>query len=184
MPCNSQMMLLKLYVENPDLRDKYLDSILEHNQSLENNAYYNAGFDLFVSQNENVPYGRTTILDSRVKCSAFWLNDDMTIGDPTGFYLHPRSSIIKTPLRIANSTGIIDAGYRGNLGCVVDCFRGFGTKACDDDYNRDNYSVEHYTRLFQICAPSLGPIKVVLVGSAVDLGQTQRGEGGFGSTGV
>ena len=35
------------------------------------------------------------------------------------YYLYPRSSIIKTPLRMSNSVGIIDAGYRGNIiGCV------------------------------------------------------------------
>ena len=169
MPCNSQMMLLKLYVENPDLRDKYLDSILEHNQSLENNAYYNAGFDLFVSQNENVPYGRTTILDSRVKCSAFWLNDDMTIGDPTGFYLHPRSSIIKTPLRIANSTGIIDAGYRGLICAAV------------DNTSNEPYTIRGGQRLFQLCSPTLSPISFELSNRLSD---SSRGEGGFGSTGI
>jgi hypothetical protein len=31
------------------------------------------------------------------------------------FYLYPRSSISKTPLMLANHTGIIDSGYRGNL---------------------------------------------------------------------
>ena len=184
MPCNSQTMLLKLFVENQELRDKYLDHVLEHNNSLEDNIYYNAGFDLFVPHNENVVYGKTSILDSGVKCAAYWLNDDMTVGVPTGFYLHPRSSIIKTPLRMANSTGIIDAGYRGNIGCVVDCFNGFGTKFSDEDLNREHYNVEQYSRLFQICAPALGPVRVVLVGSVADLGQTQRGEGGFGSTGV
>ena len=29
--------------------------------------------------------------------------------------MYPRSSIYKTPLRLANNTGIIDSGYRGNL---------------------------------------------------------------------
>ena len=31
------------------------------------------------------------------------------------YYLYPRSSISKTPLRMSNSTGIIDAGYRGEI---------------------------------------------------------------------
>ena len=38
----------------------------------------------------------------------------------TGFYLHPRSSISKTKLRLANSTGIIDAGYRGHIMAMFD----------------------------------------------------------------
>ena len=33
----------------------------------------------------------------------------------TGYYMYPRSSLSKTKLRLANSVGIIDSGYRGNL---------------------------------------------------------------------
>ena len=39
------------------------------------------------------------------------LNNDKNIG----YYLYPRSSISKTPLILANSVGIIDSGYRGNI---------------------------------------------------------------------
>ena len=42
-------------------------------------------------------------------------------GKPTAYYLYPRSSMgSKTPLRLSNSVGIIDAGYRGNIIGVVD----------------------------------------------------------------
>jgi dUTPase len=37
--------------------------------------------------------------------------------------------------------------------------------------------------LVQICAPGLVPIIVELVDSLEELGETARGEGGFGSTG-
>ena len=177
-------MLLKIFIESPELREKYIDAVLEHNNSLDDNPFYNSGFDLFVPNNKNISYGKTTIIDTGVKCAGYWLNDDMTIGAPSAYYLYPRSSIIKTPLRMANSVGIIDTGYRGNLGCVVDCFKGYGTKADDIDNTRNHYSVEQYSRLFQVCAPNLGPVRVVLVGSVAELGTTQRGEGGFGSTGV
>lgn len=176
-------MLLKMFIESPELREKYIDAVLEHNNSLDDNPFYNSGFDLFVPNNKNIPYGKTTIIDTGVKCAGYWLNDDMTIGTPSAYYLYPRSSIIKTPLRMANSVGIIDTGYRGNLGCVVDCFKGYGTKSDDIDSTRNHYSVEQFTRLFQVCAPNLGPVRVVLVGSVAELGTTQRGEGGFGSTG-
>ena len=53
-------MLLKIFVESPELREKYLDAILEHNNSLDDNPFYNSGFDLFVPQNKNVSYGKTT----------------------------------------------------------------------------------------------------------------------------
>ncbi|SVA76917.1 uncharacterized protein METZ01_LOCUS129771, partial [marine metagenome] len=32
----------------------------------------------------------------------------------------PRSSIAKTPLRLCNSIGLIDGGYRGEIMAVVD----------------------------------------------------------------
>ena len=41
-------------------------------------------------------------------------------GQYHGYYLYPRSSIVKTGLRLANSVGIIDAGYRGEIIAVVD----------------------------------------------------------------
>ena len=87
-----------------------------------------------------------------------------------GYYMYPRSSISKTPLMLANHTGIIDSGYRGNL---IGAFR-----------NTDSaeYTVEKNTRLLQVCHPSLCPIYAVLV-EEDELSTTSRGEGGFGSTG-
>jgi dUTP pyrophosphatase len=85
--------------------------------------------------------------------------------------MHPRSSLSKTALRLANSTGIIDAGYRGPLIGMFDCI----VNTC---------VIEKYTRLLQICAPNLMPIYVRIIDNIIDLGpETSRGEGGFGSTG-
>ena len=85
--------------------------------------------------------------------------------------MHPRSSIYKTPLRLANSTGIIDAGYRGNLIGMFDCFA-------------PQHVLNQHERILQICAPSLMPIFVEIVETIEGLGdETMRGGGGFGSTG-
>lgn len=172
-------MLLKIFVENPQLKEKYLDKILEHNNKLDDGEFYDAGFDMFVPTNLNLEFGKSHVIDSGIKTAAFWLNSDMTVGAPTGYYVYPRSSISKSPLRLANNVGIIDSGYRGNVKGAVDCFRGFGTawSECNE------YQVEKFSRLFQICSPNLGPVRVILVGSVADLGNTSRGEGGFGSTG-
>ena len=89
---------------------------------------------------------------------------------PTAFYMYPRSSLSKTPLRLANSVGIIDAGYRGELMAVLDNRKTDGS-----------YAVGKGQRLMQICMPNLEPFQVQLVDS---LDETERGEGGFGSTGV
>ena len=86
---------------------------------------------------------------------------------PHGYYLFPRSSISKTPLRLANSVGIIDFGYRGTLKVAV---HNTGPVA---------YTIRRGDRLFQLCMPSLAPFQVVF--GAVSRA-TERGEGGFGST--
>jgi dUTPase len=40
------------------------------------------------------------------------------------------------------------------------------------------------SRMFQICSPTLEPFMVQIVSSEEKLGVTERGSGGFGSTGV
>ena len=81
----------------------------------------------------------------------------------------PRSSIPKTPLRLSNSIGLIDAGYRGELQAPL------------DNISDENYLVKAGTRLFQIVNPDLSTFSSINI---VDkLSETDRGEGGFGSTG-
>lgn len=96
-----------------------------------------------------------------------------------GYYLYPRSSIVKTSMRLANSVGIIDSGYRGEVMAVVD----------KHDTSNDWKTVlkrdcKQYDRLFQICAGDLQPFRVEIVDNESELsGITERGCGGFGSTG-
>jgi len=45
------------------------------------------------------------------------------------------------------------------------------------------YEIAKQTRMIQICHPSLKPFLIELCDSLEDLGETSRGEGGFGSTG-
>ena len=80
----------------------------------------------------------------------------------------PRSSIAKTPLRLCNSIGLIDGGYRGEIMAAVDNIK-------DEDYK-----IEKGQRLFQLVAMDGSPVKFELVDKLTD---TTRGEGGFGSTG-
>ena len=172
--CNKRrpVMLLKIFVENVSTKDKYLDACVSHNEKVGNDMYYDSGFDLYVPGDVEIPCGKMSMLDMGVKCAAFWLNDDDSVGDATGFYMYPRSSLSKTPLRLANSVGIIDSGYRGNLKAAFDWM------GWDADYK-----VSRFTRLVQVCSPTLGRMRVIFVSSEHDLGLTERGSGGFGSTG-
>ena len=98
-------------------------------------------------------------------------NARLTSIHPVCYFLYPRSSISKTPFRMANSVGIIDSGYRGPLKAVVDIkYKG-----------EEPVEIEEGSRLFQICAPGLHRINDIQLVDSLD--ETIRGEGGFGSTG-
>jgi dUTP pyrophosphatase len=128
----------------------------------------NAGFDLAFAKYEIIHTGsNATKVDTEVKCKM-----EESDGTSIGFYTYPRSSISKTPLLLANHVGIIDSGYRGNL---IAMFRTLSDK---------DYEVAEYTRLIQICHPSLKPFLVNILKQEDELGITSRGSGGFGSTGL
>lgn len=97
---------------------------------------------------------------------------------PQPYKLHPRSSIYKKAIRMANSTGIIDSGYRGELCAAVDVLAGELSSGSRRVVN--THVIEPNNRYFQICKPDLSPFYVCQV---EDLPNTQRGTGGFGSTG-
>jgi dUTPase len=104
---------------------------------------------------------------------------------PCGFYLYPRSSISKTRMRLANSVGIIDAGYRGDLIAAVDTIGLFGSADIWHIWKETLSPIKKYDRYFQVCAPDLSPFLVHIVETEQDLSPpTDRGAGGFGSTGV
>jgi dUTP pyrophosphatase len=167
-------MHLRLYVDqiaNPDLYEKYYEAMYAHNTKINNSAIHiDAGFDLYAPVSQHFWSSYVNKLDFQVKCSAQIVEGNERIYN-TGYYMHPRSSISKTQLRLANSTGIVDSGYRGNLIGMFDCLT-------------PTYSIEKNDRLIQICAPGLMPIFVELTSNIDDLGaKTLRGEGGIGSTG-
>mgnify|MGYP001244079843 CR=1 FL=1 len=124
-----------------------------------------SGLDLFFIETINIEPGETKLVSLGIRCEAYPdKNKDRNIS----YYLYPRSSIYKTPLLMANSVGIIDAGYRGTIMVAV--------------YNRSSeaYTIEVGQRLFQLCSPTLEPISFELTNR---LSETERGSGGFGSTG-
>lgn len=91
----------------------------------------------------------------------------------SGYYLYPRSSMgAKTPLRCANSVGIIDSGYRGNI------------KGCLTNINEIGFELVRGERYMQLCPGNISyPVFITEVNSLEELGKTNRGLGGFGSTG-
>jgi len=131
-------------------------------------AERDAGFDL-LSQEMAFPVGSpTTKISQLTKAACF----DTETGLFRAYWMTPRSSISKSPLRLANSMGLIDAGYRGTLLAAVD-FHG-----------STDFTCALGDRYFQIVSPDLIPWASIQVVSEIPGGSTLRGEGGFGSTGV
>lgn len=167
---------LYMYVnhEDIDLNGIYNNKINVHNYNMLNDEFPDSGFDLFVPHETLMTYHTFTKVDFQVKCKMVRvLPDGREV--PSAFYMYPRSSISKTNFRLANNVGIIDSGYRGNLGAmfdVVNVSSGVTEMRC-----------EKHQRLVQICGPTLEPFKVVIVEEDSQLSTTQRGSGGFGSTG-
>ena len=70
-----------------------------------------AGLDLYVLEDVYFESGETKAIKLGISCEP---------EDGKAYYLLPRSSISKTPLRMANSIGLIDGGYRGEIMAVCD----------------------------------------------------------------
>ena len=167
-----KIMILKIFVDDwEELKDKYTRVFIERNNKLfQDMTFIDAGIDLFSPSKYELGFDTTTKIDYGICCSATIITDTMKEYN-TGFYLYPRSSLSKTPLRLANSVGIVDAGYRGHIMGMFDANR--------------NYIIEEDSRQLQICAPGLIPIIPIVVDYKEELGEiTQRGSGGFGSTGL
>jgi len=92
---------------------------------------------------------------------------------PNGFVglIFPRSSVRKTRLMLSNCVGVVDSGYRGELQATFN-------KINQNSIAENDYKVGD--RIAQIMIIPHPPIEF----DAVDeLSDTERGEGGFGSTG-
>ena len=144
-------MKLKIKPFNKDIHKMY-----------ENHNHFHpgdSGLDIYIIENQIINPGETIRLKLGISCENL---------DAKSYFLMPRSSLSKTPLRLANSVGLIDAGYRGEIMAAVDNIKDFA------------YEVEIGQRLFQIVAMDGSAIHFEL---GDHLSETTRGTDGFGSTG-
>jgi dUTP pyrophosphatase len=152
-----------------DIREMYQDAVLTHNKNITENPYFDAGFNLICPADLEIEGLGMGKIDLGVRGSMTFITEYKEM--PVGYFLYPRSSTgTKTPLRLANSVGVIDAGYRGNYIAAFDNIRAAGFK------------VEKGQKLVQICAPNITYPLCVEIVEELDL-LTIRGVGGFGSTG-
>ncbi|HAA43562.1 MAG TPA: dUTP diphosphatase [Ruminiclostridium sp.] len=137
-----------------------------------------AGMDVYAAEDVLIEPGETVIVPTGIKFAI-----------PKGYEIQvrPRSGIsYKTPLRIANSPGTIDSGYRGELGIIITNTserNDYPLIEINSDGNKKGtYKIKKGDRIAQIVLQAVPRINFVKVDSVKDIG-TDRG-GGFGSTGV
>ncbi|MBS1271241.1 MAG: Deoxyuridine 5'-triphosphate nucleotidohydrolase [Candidatus Marinimicrobia bacterium] len=145
------MMHLKIKPLNETVRRYYEDHGHFHDGD--------AGLDLYCPEKLVFAPGETKPIKLGIACET---------AENKPYWLISRSSISKTPLRMCNAIGLIDAGYRGEI------------MAYCDNIKEEPYVVKEGQRLFQLVAMDGSPIHYELV---EELSDTTRGIGGFGSTG-
>ena len=169
MESNTATATLRLWTNNPFLREKYYE------RAVNSSAYRgDAGIDLFLPEDVVIKKpstlcGMAQIVNLQVKCEMIDTN-----GEPISYKLFERSSTcLKFPISLGNKTGIIDSGYRDYVGALLR----------NTNYHNEPVQLKQGMRIVQICHPSLKRLRLELVSEAEDLSSSERGERGFGSSG-
>ena len=145
-----------------EMYEKYSEQL--SNENFKSMEVKDSGFDLFFPESFELQPKETKFVSLKIKAR-------VVDGDTTyPFWLAPRSSISKTKIRMANSMGIIDKTYRGDLIVAL------------DNTSEEVVYVEKGKRMFQICSHNLLPFNEVKIVETLDA--TRRGSSGFGSTGT
>lgn len=120
-----------------------------------------AAADLYAMEDVEIPahsYGNKLRTGVKIQLPEGWLA-----------FILPRSSIgAKTPLRLSNSVGLIDSGYRGELGILY------------DNTSDDKYFITKGDRIAQLLVMPSYRFQAKVVDSLED---SDRGETGFGDSG-
>jgi len=140
-----------------------------------------AGFDLVAVEDTIIEPGETALIKTGL---AFEL--------PPGYemQIRPRSGVtLKTKLRV--QLGTVDSNYRGEVGVIVDNISNDtwsnASRRIDNSYDDSTrnktggYIIRKGDRICQAVIQRLPDVELIEVEA---LGDSERGEGGFGSTGV
>ena len=120
-----------------------------------------AGLDLYSAQDASIDPGCREIISTGI-----------AIAIPEGYagFVQPRSGLAaREGLTIVNTPGLIDSGYRGELKVI----------ALNTDLEH-TIQIERGERIAQLV---IQEVPVVTIDVVDELDVTERGEGGFGSTG-
>ena len=121
-----------------------------------------AGLDIRANESVDIPPHERALIST-----------GLAIALPDGYagFMQPRSGMaLKRGLSIANTPGLIDAHYRGELKVI----------AVNLD-PRETVHIERGERIAQLVIQEVPLVKLIVVD---ELDETDRGEGGFGSSGT
>jgi dUTP pyrophosphatase len=119
-----------------------------------------AGLDLYAIEPVVLPPGQSALVRTGIAVEL-----------PSGHeaQIRPRSGLaLKHGITVLNSPGTIDQGYRGEIGVIL------------INHGCQPFRIEPGAKIAQMVAQAFTTVEVEEVG---DLADTQRGVGGFGSTG-
>jgi dUTP pyrophosphatase len=124
-------------------------------------TFGDAGADLVSAEDVRIPAHQRILVKTGIK-----------IAIPTGYVglVHPRSGLaLKHGITVLNAPGTIDAGYRGEVGIIL-----YNSSALD-------FEVKAGDRIAQLVIQKVETAEFEVVDALIE---SDRGEGGFGSTGV
>lgn len=149
-------------------------------------TYGAAGFDLHAVEEAIIKPGETALVRTGL---AFELPPDYAL------FIYPRSGVsLRTKLRVANSVGVVDSDYRGDVSVIIENIAfSTGDEDCIAESltgsivtikewaEKGTYIIRKGDRIAQGVIQRVPRAQFEVVG---ELSETERGAGGFGSTGV
>lgn len=140
-----------------------------------------AGMDVCAAEDVKIAPGETVVVPTGLKFAI-----------PVGFEIQvrPRSGIsLNTPLRVSNSPGTIDSGYRDEVGIIVTNTSRLSSAASGEIYTLETkgnkngiYQIRSGDRIAQLVLQEVPRMKLRIVESVSEIGNNRGG--GFGSTGI
>lgn len=119
-----------------------------------------AGLDIFSIEEKVIQAGGTALISTGIQ---------MELPKGTEAQIRPRSGLaLRHAVTVLNSPGTIDEGYRGELKIIL------------INHGKEEFKVEKHMRIAQMV---IAPVLQVALENTGKLTNTERGQGGFGSSG-
>lgn len=120
-----------------------------------------AGMDLYAIEDKALNPGEFALIKTGIQ---------LELPEGTEAQVRPRSGLaLKHGITVLNSPGTIDAGYRGEVGVVL------------INHGKEVFHIEKHMRIAQLV---IQYVPTVVIEEVDELSNSERGEQGFGSSGV